>query len=188
MKKLLLTSLLALGAYAQADSVPLGLTQTPASGSASLNGAVLYARDLTSGVIRQISVNPDGSLVTGGAGSVTASANSTITSNTSSYAPSGTIAYPLSSTTPTVTNITAAAGVDAPCLVCLGSNGGAAAGFKAMFTSSATVPAGIYSSLGHYVAASTTSQCWGPFFPGAHWFGLGVAGTSSAFADYQQAK
>jgi hypothetical protein len=119
----------------------------------------------------------------GGASSVT------ITSNTSSYVSVSTSAYTVLSQTATVLNLTNVAGVSAPCLICLTSNGGAAAGFKVQFGTSATAPGNLTaSSVGHYVAASTTSQCWGPFKAGGHAYIAGVAASSSVIFDIHQAQ
>lgn len=190
MKKLLLALLLA-SSPAFAEDVNLGFTFTAATSNASQAASVLYGRDLNTGVLRQVAVNPDGSLITGSSGSVTVSANSAITSNTSSFVSVSTSAYTVLSQTATVLNLTATAntGSTNPCLICLASNGGAAAGFKVQFGTTATAPGNLTaSSVGHYVAASTTSQCWGPFKAGGHAYLAGVAASSSVIFDIQQAQ
>jgi hypothetical protein len=179
MKKLLLSAgLLALTGSLLADSVPAAQTYTAAVGSLSTNGAVLYGRDLASGVLRQIGVDSSGALSVGAA---------SITLTASPYLdPKSTTVQDVAATTALVVNLTSTAGVSAPCMVCLSSNGGAAAGFKVQFGSSATAPVNLTStSVGHYIAASSTGQCWGPFKAGTHVYAAGVAAVSSVIVDIQ---
>lgn len=142
-----------------------------------------------------ITVTTSGTTTVTGNVSITASVPLTVTasvvSNTSSYVSVSTSAYTVLSQTATVLNLTnvAATGSTSPCMICLASNGGAAAGFKVQFGTSATAPGNLTaSSVGHYVAASTTSQCWGPFKAGGHAYLAGVAASSSVIFDIQQAQ
>ncbi len=191
-------ALMILAKAASAANVAAGSALNKQSTNTGTNGLglqLVVGSDFTGNTGSGITVNCTNCGGSGGqaitvslSSSVPLTTTSSIVSNTSSYAGLTLIAYPLSATTPTVVNVTIAAGVNAPCLVCVGSNGGAAAGFKMGFLPSSTVPNWIYQGLGHYVAASTTSQCWGPFQAGTNWIGLGSGGASSAFVEYQQAK
>lgn len=84
----------------------------------------------------------------------------------------------------TTINLTTVAGASVPCVICLSSDGGAAAGFKVGFNQSSTPPT-IMSSFGkgHYIAASTTAQCWGPYVAGTHAHMVGVEGDSSIIVE-----
>ena len=178
MKKLLF-SLLMVPALAVAEDVPLGMTFTSASSNAQQTASVLYGRQLNTNTLRQIAVNSDGSLVVG-------AASTTITA-LPSYSPIGMLNYNAASSTAQTLNLTTTASASVPCIVCLSSNGGPAAGFKVQFTTSATAPVVLTStSKGHYIAASTTAQCWGPFAPGVHLHAAGVAATSSILVDIQK--
>lgn len=99
--------------------------------------------------------------------------------------PVGMVVYNVLSATATMLNITTLAGSSVPCVVCLSSNGGAAAGFRIQWDPNAT-PRGVTASVGHYIAASTTAQCWGGFVPGTHLEIGGVAATSSVEVDVQK--
>lgn len=120
--------------------------------------------------------------VGGGSGGGAVATSTSITTALSSVAMP---TYAVLSQTATVINVTTLAGVSTPCVVCLSSNGGPAAGFKVQFPENAT-PRGVTASVGHYVAASTTAQCWGPFQPGTHVELGGVAAVSSVSVDVQK--
>lgn len=78
-----------------------------------------------------------------------------------------------------VVNLTSTAGASVPCVICLSSNGGPAAGFRLDFGTSATAPVALTSTgVGDYVGATTTAQCWGPWAAGTHAYFSGVAASS----------
>lgn len=181
MKKLLLPLLLSASA-AWAGDVNLGLTFTAAQYNADQKAAVLYGRQLGTDVLRQIAVDANGAFVPSTISAATSGAVG-ITS-TPSLSCVSFLAYTVLSQTATVINVTSSAGASVPCVVCLSSNGGPAAGFKVQFPPNAT-PRGVTASVGHYIAASTTAQCWGPFQPGTHIEAGGVAAVSSVLVDIQ---
>lgn len=120
--------------------------------------------------------------------SVPLTVTSSIVSNRSSYRSVSVVAYTVLSQTATSVDLTVQAGTIGTCLVCLTSNGGAAAGFKVRFDG-AVAPATLTSEgVGHYIAASTTSQCWGPFPAGDSVHLAGVAASSRVIVDVQQAQ
>jgi hypothetical protein len=176
VKKFLLPLVL-LSSVAYADSFPMTAAYVTRTGSISAEGAVLYG---TSGnLIFPITVDGNGAIT----------ANITTTNGVSALSPTSMVAVDATSATAQVVNLTNAAGVSGPCMVCLASNGGAAAGFKVQFGMSATAPVNLTSSsVGSYVAASTTSQCWGPFVAGTHLYAAGVAATSSVLYHVQAVK
>lgn len=171
MKKFLLPLVL-LASTATAGSIPATMDSYPREGTISTNAAVLYGVSGSNWV--PVAVSSTGALVT--------NASSTLV-------PIGMVAATALSYTATTYNLTSTAGAAVPCMVCLSSNGGAAAGFKVQFTTSATAPVGLTSSSqGHYIAASTTAQCWGPFSAtaGVHLHAAGVAASSSILVDIQK--
>lgn len=179
MKKAILALLLSVSAYAVAEDVPLGMTFTAAQSNAAQSASVLYGRQLNTNLLRQIAVDASGSLVVG-ASSVT------ITGNTA-LAPTGMTQYTAASETAQSINLTTSAGAAVSCVVCLSSNGGAASAFKVQFTSSATAPVALTStSVGHYIPATSSAQCWGPFISGTHAHIAGVAASSSVLVDVQK--
>ncbi len=101
---------------------------------------------------------------------------------------SGITEYSALSSTATDVNLTNTAGAAVPCVVCLSSNGGAAAGFKIFFGAGGASTTNLIAGQGHYIAASTTAQCWGPFVSGTHLYAVGVAATSSLLVDVQKAQ
>jgi hypothetical protein len=102
------------------------------------------------------------------------------------YNPSGITQYTALSSTATDINLTNTAGAAVPCIVCLSSNGGAAAGFKFFFGANGASTTNLIAGQGHYIAASSTAQCWGPFVSGTHFYGVGVAASSSVLVDVQK--
>lgn len=179
MKKLLF-SLLMVPALAVAEDVPLGMTFTSASNNAQQTASVLYGRQLGSNVLRQIAVDVNGQLVSGGAVAVT---------STPSLVPpaSGSTSVLATSHTAQVINLTSTAGAAVPCVICLSSNGGPAAGFRVDFGTGATAPVALTSTgVGAYIAASTTAQCWGKFAPGTHAYIAGVAASSQVIYSVQK--
>ena len=171
MKKILLI-LSMLPGMAYAESIPAAADTFPRTGSMSTNAAVLYGVSGTNWVPVQVS-----------------STGALVTNASSTLVPVGMLAYTSLSYSATTLNLTSVASAAVPCMVCLSSNGGAAAGFKVQFTTSATAPVGLTSSSqGHYVAASTTAQCWGPFSAtaGVHAHIAGVAASSSVLVDIQK--
>ena len=101
--------------------------------------------------------------------------------------PTGMTQYTALSYSATSVNLTTSAGASSVCVVCLSSNGGAAAGFKVQFTTSSVAPTSMTATgQGHYIAASTTAQCWGPFAAGTHLHAIGVAASSSVLVDIQK--
>lgn len=110
--------------------------------------------------------------------------------NAVSFRPQGFTQYTVLSQTATVINlgyVSYTAGTGGQTLVCLSSNGGAAAGFKFQFLNTSITPATMISgSVGHYAAASTTAQCWGPFIAPVWLHVIGVAASSSVLVDVQK--
>jgi hypothetical protein len=104
------------------------------------------------------------------------------------YTASGITQYTALSSTATDINLTNTAGAAVPCIICLSSNGGAAAGFKFFFGANGASTTNLIAGQGHYIAASTTAQCWGPFVSGTHFYAVGVAASSSLLADVQKAQ
>lgn len=170
MKKTLGLILALIPGVVIAESINVGLSYTARTGNISTNAAVMYG------------VNGD-TLVP-----LAASASGTLGGGSSSgLVPTGTTAYTALSYSATTVNLTTSAGASVPCMVCLSSNGGAAAGFKIQFTTSATAPVALTSSSqGHYIAASTTAQCWGPMAAGTILHAAGVAASSSVLVDVQK--
>lgn len=173
MKKLILPLVLLAG-VAYADSIPATADSVPRQGSFSTNAAVQYGVSGSNFV--PMAVSPNGSTIAQVA-------------SVAALSPTTMVNVNATSATAQVVNLTTAAGVSGPCMICLASNGGAAAGFKVQFGMSATAPVNLTSSsVGHYVAASTTSQCWGPWVAGSHAYIGGVAATSSVLYDVQLMK
>jgi hypothetical protein len=170
VKKFLLPLVLLAGTV-NAASIPAAKDSYPREGSLSTEAAVLYGVSGATWV--PVAVSATGALVTNGAATA--------------LVPTGLTGYDATSTTAQSINLTTSAGASVPCMVCLSSNGGAAAGFKVQFTTSATAPVALTSSSqGAYIAASTTAQCWGPFAAGTILHAAGVAATSSILVDVQK--
>lgn len=184
MKKLLF-SLLMVPALAVAEDVPLGMTFTSASNNAQQTASVLYGRQLGSNTLRQIAVDASGNLAVSGA---TAATSIGVTSTPSLNPPaSGSVSVLATSYTAQVINLTSTAGAAVPCVICLSSNGGPAAGFRVDFGTDATAPVALTSTgVGAYIAASTTAQCWGKFAPGTHAYIAGVAASSQVIYSVQK--
>lgn len=169
MKKILLV-LSMLPGMVYADSIPTAADYVTRTGSISTNAAVLYGTD--GNLLRPVAVSASGAIGNGA---------------TSGLIATGMTAYTALSYSATTVNLTTSAGASVPCMVCLSSNGGAAAGFKIQFTTSATAPVALTSSSqGHYIAASTTAQCWGPMAAGTILHAAGVAASSSVLVDVQK--
>lgn len=96
------------------------------------------------------------------------------------------------SATAQVLNLSATAGAQGEYVVGLSSNGGAAAGFRIAWSNGngLTVTAANLTgtSKGHYIAATTTAQYFGPFTNGTVLLFSGVAASSSVIYDLQKAK
>jgi hypothetical protein len=173
VKKFLLPLVLLAG-VAHADSIPATADSVPRQGSFSTSAAVQYGVSGANFVPMAVSSN----------GSTIAQLSSV-----TALTPSTMVKADVAATTALVVNLTTSAGVSGPCMICLASNGGAAAGFKVQFGMSATAPVNLTaSSVGAYVAASTTSQCWGPWVAGTHAYMAGVAAVSSVLYDVQAVK
>jgi hypothetical protein len=173
VKKFILPLVLLAG-VAYADSIPATANSVPRQGSYSTSAAVQYGVSGANFVPMAVSAN----------GSTLAELSSVV-----ALTPSTMVQADVAATTALVVNLTTAAGVSGPCIICLASNGGAAAGFKVQFGMSATAPVNLTSSsVGSYIAASTTTQCWGPWVAGTHVYAAGVAAVSSVLYDVQAVK
>jgi len=169
MKKTIL-ALALLPSLAFADSIPTAADYVTRTGSISTNAAVLYGTD--GNLLRPLAVSAAGTLGSGSSSGLVAT---------------GMTAYTALSYSATTVNLTTSAGASVPVMVCLSSNGGAAAGFKIQFSTSSTAPVALTStSQGHYIAASTTAQCWGPMAAGTILHIAGVAASSSVLVDVQK--